>query len=295
MTTAKQHIKTDEALDKTSVQRGTARTFSVGHDVINDNTDTALQDGWWNDFFDDIFAAVLLDRPDMAEREAAIAFFENHLNITPGDTIFDQCCGTGSLSRTLAAKGYHAIGVDIIPSYITKAQRLVEEGQIRGCSFACSDARIYAPDTPCDAAINWYTSFGYSQDDTDNMNMLHRIFGALKPGGKMALDLTNMSLSMRQAEKTAIYEQETDIGMVKVERRFTFDIPNGMRGSTWRYTLPDGSVQEKSGSSRLYAPREIDAMLRQCGFENITFFGDVDGSPLTMDSPRCICTAQKTE
>lgn len=258
--------------------------------------DTRPAAGWWNDFFDDIFAEVVLDRPDPSERAQTLAFLVQCLKLPDGGRLFDQCCGTGSVSHIFAGAGYHAHGVDIIPSYIARAKDIAQKsGLAAQCDFTCADGRDFVPAQTCDAAINWYTSFGYSPDDSDNMRMLHCAARAVKSGGFFALDLTNMAASLRQADKESVYTRDTSIGKVTVTRRYWFDVANGMRGSHWHYILPDGTVKEKSGQGRLYAPREISAMLGAAGFENTVFFGDMDGSALGLDSPRCICVAQRRD
>ena len=279
---------------------------------------------WWNDFFDDVFASVVLDRPDPRERKDTLQCLENMLQLKKGDSVFDQCCGTGAISHTLAGAGYNTHGVDVIPSYIDQAQthanaipaeddanidandaysdrqcndnglhRADHSPRLVSCTFVCADARNYAPAGIFDAAINWYTSFGYSQDDADNIKMLKQIHSALKIGGRLAMDITNMSASYRKAEETTRYEQDTKLGRITIERDYFFDVANGMRGSNWRYTLPDGTTQEKSGISRLYSPRELTAILEKVGFEVLNFYGDLQLSPLSLDSTRCICVAQK--
>lgn len=249
----------------------------------------SAQQEWWHDFFDDVFASVLLQRQDAQEQSQTLAFLENVLQLQKGDNVFDQCCGVGSVSMILAAAGYKAHGVDIIPSYIVQAN----QGKHEDTSFACADARRYAPEGTFDAAINWYTSFGYSQDDADNIKMLERLYDAVKQGGRVALDITNMSASFRGAERVKSYEQETHLGCVKVERRFYFDVAKGMRGSHWRYIMPDGTIHEKEGVSRLYAPRELQALLEGVGFKVLDFYGSLTGDKLSLDSERCICVAEK--
>lgn len=249
---------------------------------------------WWTDFFDDIFAEILLNRPDPAERLQTLTFLQRHLALPEGGTLFDQCCGTGSVAHIFAGAGIHVFGVDIIPSYIARAKDTAQKtGVAARCDFTCADGRDYVPAKPCDAAINWYTSFGYSRDDSDNMRMLHCAARAVKPGGRFALDLTNMAASLRQAEKESVYTRDTSLGKVTVTRRYWFDVAGGMRGSHWRYVLPDGTVHEKSGQGRLYAPREIVAMLGVAGFEDAVFYGDMDDSALGLDSPRCICVSRR--
>lgn len=246
---------------------------------------------WWHDFFDDLFADIVLKREDQADNLKTIHFLEQVLELSKGALIFDQCCGMGDMSRLFNNHHYATIGIDIIPAYIKGAkQRRASESLAH---FEVADARDYVTSEPCDAAINWYTSFGYSEDDQDNIKMLECAYKSLKPGAKFALDITNITASYRKGEGLSYYEQETEQGLVKIERRYFFDLAKGMRGSVWRYEMPDGDVFEKTGRSRLYAPRELQNLLEKAGFCDVTFYGDLEGGPLRLDSERCIAIARK--
>lgn len=251
------------------------------------------QTEWWHDFFDDLFADVVLQRNDPEECKKTKTFLNNVLSLKEDDLIFDQCCGAGDISLLLNKQGYNTIGIDIIPSYIKKAQTSASQLGLKSSQFDVADARTYVPQTPCDAAINWYTSFGYSADDKDNIRMLDCLYKSLKPDAKVVMDITNMATSIRNGETISHYTQQTDDGVVEIERQFFFDLENGMRGSIWRYHMPDGTHHEKAGSSRLYAPRELKTMFLQTGFDNIHFYGDLDGGTLKLDSPRCFIVGQK--
>ena len=47
------------------------------------------------------------------------------------------------------------------------------------CRFHCADAFHFIPDEPCDAAFNWYSSFGYAGSDEQNRQMLQCAFDSL--------------------------------------------------------------------------------------------------------------------
>ena len=253
------------------------------------------QDEWWMSFYDDIFAQIVLDRETGESLERITKFLIEKLKLKPNDVIFDQCCGTGSVSNALESQGFKAIGVDIIDGYIEKAQKFAAEKQLN-TEFYADDAFTFKPNQSCDAAINWYTSFGYFDDDKKNIEMLKRVYETLKNGGLFALDYSNTLVQVRRAEEPYTEHYETTLTngeTVNVERIIYFDLERGMRGSHWNYKTSGGYESTKSGESRMYMPSELKDMLTEVGFNEIEFYGDINGSPLTLDSPRCIAIARK--
>ncbi len=56
---------------------------------------------------------------------------------------------------------------------------------------------------------------------------------------------------------------------------------------------PDGSRREQRWSVRLYNYAELSANLRKAGLAALKAWGGVDGSELTLDSPRMVVLAEK--
>ena len=132
---------------------------------------------WWKQFHIPEMADVLLARSD-AEVATLLEFLQRELNLGPCDHIFDQCCGSGSLAIPLASAGFQVTGCDLFEPYINRA--IADSADhISPPRFVCADAFTFVPDEPCDAVINWYTSFGYAADDAQNSEMLIRAFESL--------------------------------------------------------------------------------------------------------------------
>lgn len=243
---------------------------------------------WWAEFFDDAFGGLYLDRENDKALLQTVGFLIDALNLKIGNLLFDQCCGTGAISHAFAELGIHTIGVDQAEGYIVKARQ-----KKLPCTFFAGDAFTFVPDKPCDAAINWATSFGYMDDDTKNIEMLRRIYEGLKPGGRFGFEYSNGACDLKNFKDTVEYRQALSGGELIVTRKFYVDMERGMRGSRWIYRHPDGRITERSGESRLYMPCDIAAMLRACDFTDIEIISDIQRNPVTIDSPRFICLATK--
>lgn len=248
------------------------------------------KENWWADFFDDSFGSLYLDRDGDSLLPQTVDFLIKALNLKAGSLLFDQCCGTGAISHAFAERDIRAVGVDQAESYIAKARQ-----KKLPCTFVTGDAFTFLPDAPCDAAINWATSFGYMDDDVKNIEMLRRIYESLKPGGRFGFEYSNGACDLKNFKDMVEYRQALPEGELVVTRKFYINMKRGMRGSRWTYRHPDGRITERSGESRLYMPCDVTAMLRSCGFTDIEVMADVRCNPVTIDSPRFICLATKTE
>ena len=136
------------------------------------------QETWWSTLYDDVLADVLLERAEPSEVERTLTFLVGALQLRPGDRVFDQCSGIGSLAVPLARRGFRVVGVEQAPHY---AERANFDARASGvdCHVVTGDAFEFVPEVRCRGAFNWWTSFGYEQDDVANRRMLERAFDAL--------------------------------------------------------------------------------------------------------------------
>jgi ubiquinone/menaquinone biosynthesis C-methylase UbiE len=248
---------------------------------------------WWNNFFDETFADLLLERPDSSKLRQEADFLISELKLKDGQTVFDQCCGSGEVSCALAENGINVIGVDQCAPYIARAKEKATKKKLP-CDFYHGDALEFLPQKECDAAFNWYTSFGYSEVDAVNQKMLKCAYASLKQGGKFVLDYTNPSFVFQNFSEHKIIKHSLGNDELIVLKESKADIERGMLISSWTYISPNGDKKTKTGESRIYFARDLKDMLTACGFKVTGFMGGISGEPLTKNSSRCIVTAQKT-
>lgn len=251
------------------------------------------EQSWWESLYDDLLADVLLVRTDHAELDRTVAFLMEKLALRPNDRVFDQCFGVGSLAIALAARDIFVSGVEQASRYV---ERATEDAQrhpsslSRRLDLVAGDARAHVPKDRVRGAFNWWTSFGYSEDDTDNRRMLERAFESLEPGGHFLLDTMNVPGVFRSFQE----EVTTRRGDLTLVRRSAVDLARGVMKKRWSYVLPNGDLVEKPESSvRLYLPHTLVKMFEAVGFEAIDVYGDIDGHAIRIDSPRCILRGRK--
>lgn len=246
---------------------------------------------WWVSFYDETYADLQLSGEEGAASEAA-EFLVSSLGLAPGASVLDQGCGVGWLSLPLAARGLRVVGVDVSTGYVARA---TEAARTRGldADFQVGDAGELVAPRPMDAVVNWRTSFGYCEDDARNGRLLRRGFESLRPGGRFALDYPNVPRVLREFQDRIVRRFPTEAGEIVLLRESKADFARGMLDQRWTWTLPDGSVRLTHGSTRLYLPRELGALLEGAGFRNLSFHGGVSREPLDGGSPRCVIIATR--
>lgn len=248
---------------------------------------------WWSSFFDDDYAAYGLSSTPPELLEQTVRFLLTTLELQPGSLALDQCSGIGRLSLPMAERGVRIIGVEQAATYVAASQREADRRQLP-CRFNQGDAFEFVSPEPCDAAFNWFTSFGYSPDDAVNIRMLHRVFESLKPGGRFVLDYMNLARIFADFKDSQV-DRPTAPALqgliVMMENRP--DFLAGMMKSTWTFLYPDGRRVERPISVRLLMPTELAHLFRSAGFEDVRHYGWVDGEALTRLSRRCIVFGRK--
>jgi SAM-dependent methyltransferase len=247
---------------------------------------------WWTELYDDHLADMMLEGGSPAELDATLRFLIEHLGLAPGDRVFDQCCGTGRLSIPLARWGAEVVGVEQAARYVERARAHAAAAGVAAV-FTAGDAFDHVPDRPCAAAINWWTSFGYLDDDAGNARMLRRAFEALAPGGRFALDTPNVPGLYATFRPSDIHRRATPAGDVVMLRESRLDLARGLLHKRWTFVLPDGRRLERPSTIKLYTPDRLAALLASVGFEGLRVFGDVDGRPIALASPRCIVIGRR--
>lgn len=257
-------------------------------------TDPKTEDPWWVPFYDDLLAETLLVREDEAEVEATVDFLVKVLDLEArgGQRVLDQCCGIGSLSHPLAARGFEVLGVDQAAAYVERA-RSTGTGTDDRTQFVAADASTYTADPPCDAGFNWWTSYGYAPTREENRGMLRGAYGSLAPGALFALDTMNLAGVLRGFQEEVTLHRETPRGHITMTRKSRVDLAAGRLLKRWTYTAKGEVLGVHDTSLMLSMPHDLGADLEAAGFRVEAYFAGIDGRDLTIDDPRCIVLARR--
>lgn len=248
---------------------------------------------WWQSFFDDLYADWGLAGSDPQRLERTIDFLVDKLRVSPGDRVLDQCCGIGRLSLPLARRGLEVVGVDQAAAYVERARRAAADEGL-DLELHHADAFEFVADPPCRAAVNWFTSFGYHEDDDVNVVMLRRVFESLAPGGRLALDYLNIPMICAEFKTSMVHRARPPAPQeVLLLDEPTPDLARGVIDSTWTFIHPDGRRDERLVTTRMFMPHELVKLARRAGFEDVELYGSIEGEPLELRSRRCILIAAR--
>lgn len=238
---------------------------------------------WWESFFHgialDLWRAAVPEEATVAQA----AFLAETLDVRPGSSVLDVPCGNGRLALALAGKGYRLTGVDIASEFIDEARS--HGPDIR---WICGDMRQLPQDNSFDAAFCWGNSFGYLDDDGNEV-FLDAVGRCLRPGAPFIVEngaIAEVLFPILQDAKTY------DVGDIKMDLRHNYDPRQGRLFTEYTFTR-DGEADTRTGSQRVYTARELCRMLERSGFELVTLYGDVDRQPFTIGSPHLIAVARR--
>lgn len=145
------------------------------------------KDDWFASWFDTSYYHTLYKHRDYKEAEGFVQNLVRFLKLTEDSLLLDLACGKGRHSIYLNKLGFNVIGVDLSKNSIKKAKKHENER----LKFKVHDMRD-AFETKFDGIFNLFTSFGFFDDDAEDIGILQNIKNGLKPGGVAIIDFMNV-------------------------------------------------------------------------------------------------------
>lgn len=235
---------------------------------------------WYERWFGEDYLALYPHR-DQRDAAAAVALLERELAAREPGLVLDLACGSGRHTRLLRTLGW-SVGLDLSPVLLRLARANDPDGP-----YVRADMRVlpFAHDT-FSLITNLFTSFGYFASDEEHATVLTEVRRVLREGGVFVLDYLNAP----HVRSTLVPIDQREVNGSVVEQR--------------RSITPDGRFVVKKITSRsdgrsfvervrLFDPEDLRAMLEAAGLETTAVFGDYDGAPIALDSPRAILFAER--
>jgi SAM-dependent methyltransferase len=210
------------------------------------------------------------------------------LSLRRGTRVLDVPCGEGRIAGRLAREGCEVVGVDSSERFLALARERYPEVR-----FVAGDMRKLDYESEFDAVVNWFTSFGYF-DPATNDSMLAAFARALRPGGRLLLELHNPDRLARAVElgggsAAMVTERDGDLMVDRV----SYDPAEG-RSRTERWIVRNGAIRKLEFSLEQVPAPQLAVRLRQAGFDEVQLLGK-GGAPFDTEGPRLIAVARTAE
>jgi SAM-dependent methyltransferase len=244
--------------------------------------------------FDEVFAPddylYFYDERLAAERtDGEVELIWRLLGLEPGMAVLDLACGHGRITQRLARRGCQMVGLDSSPGFLELARRdavaLTWSGVVAP-EYVLGDMRHLPWSERFDHILNWFTAFGYF-DDESNRHVLHEAQRALKPGGKLLIELNNRDAILSHLQHTSVVERD---GNYLIDQTH-YDVPTG-RMITKRTVIRDGRVRQMRFFVRMFTFPELRDWLLAADFSSVESF-DEQGVALALESRRMLVVATK--
>ena len=143
-------------------------------------------ENWYSSWFDTPFYHILYKDRDNKEASNFMDTLTSFLKLSKEAEILDLACGKGRHSKYLNELGFKVTGVDLSPKSIAFAKQFENTNLV----FEEHDMSISYP-KKFDAVFNLFTSFGYFENEKDNLRTIKAIKSELKPNGFAVIDFLN--------------------------------------------------------------------------------------------------------
>lgn len=142
---------------------------------------------WFDDWFNTSYYHLLYNHRNDKEAQLFMHNLTSFLQLPPSTSILDLACGKGRHAVYLNSLGYTVFGADLSSESIQHAQ------QFSNSTLSFFEKDMREPfGVKVDAVFNLFTSFGYFEDDLQDIQVLKNITEALKPGGVAVIDYLNV-------------------------------------------------------------------------------------------------------
>jgi SAM-dependent methyltransferase len=211
------------------------------------------------------------------------------MGLPEGATVLDMGCGQGRHSLALAERGFRVTGVDRTEVYLAVARQKAAEAGL-SVEWVLDDMRDFHRANHFDGVISMYTSFGYFEPVGENLQVLRNLHASLKPEGVALIDVMGKEVLARIFQPRDWIERNGAFYLMErqVERDWSW------MDNRW-IVLRDGHRQEFHVAHWIYCAAELSGMLREAGFEQVSVFGDLQGSDYDQAAERLVVVARKAE
>lgn len=233
------------------------------------------------------YSPIMFDDQRMAASAYEAAKISDICGLKSEASVLDCCCGMGRHSVELADAGYKVTAVDLSHGYIERARKTAAERSVI-VDFIEQDIRDIQFVECFDSIINMFSSFGYFEDPAEDLELLKKLFKALKSGGSLFMEMQGKEIIARDFEERTWFEREG----VKILLEYSVDLNWTELHNRWLFYKND-SMTEYSFSHRIFSAAEIAELLWKAGFTTIEIYGNFEQAPYDHKASQLIVLGRK--
>jgi SAM-dependent methyltransferase len=143
---------------------------------------------WYQTWFNTPYYHDLYQHRDLTEARGFIESLCQNLGVNEGEIAIDMACGRGRHAQVLANQGLETLGIDLSPESIAFANQFAHEG----LEFRVGNMLEPLQAPPVDWVFNLFTSFGYFENNNENIEVLKAGAENLNSKGVFVLDFLNV-------------------------------------------------------------------------------------------------------
>ena len=206
--------------------------------------------------------------------EATVDFYMQILQregVSPR-TVADLACGTGSVTKILAEKGYDIVGIDMSEEMLTEAFLKVQDME-QPPRFVCQKLQELHLPRGVDLAVCALDSLDYITNPADCAEAIRRTYKVLNPGGIFIFDV-NTPEKLHAMDGQVFLDEDDDVYCIW---RGEFNEETNICSYGMDLFQRDGDVWYRSFEEHCeyaYSQQQLTDYLKAAGFTHIEVYAD---------------------
>jgi SAM-dependent methyltransferase len=237
---------------------------------------------WFENWFDTPYYHQLYKHRNDEEAEKFIAKLLAFLKPDPNQLVLDLACGRGRHSVFLNNNKLNVVGLDLSEKNICNAKQL-ENPTLH---FEIKDMRKNFGEKKFSIIFNLFTSFGYFENEDDDLKVLANVSNALVKDGIFVFDFLNAEVI-----RSSHFKDEKII-VDGVEFQFSKTIENNFIIKNIKVT-DKNETHNYTEKVKLIDKAWFEKSFMATGLQIQHIFGDYELNPYSSNSERLILIAQK--
>ena len=217
---------------------------------------------WFASWFDTPYYHILYKDRDEQEAQVFMDNLVHYLNLPEEAKILDLACGKGRHAIYLNQLGFDVTGADLSENSISEAKK----SETATLHFMKHDMREPF-ETKFDAIFNLFTSFGYFENDDDNLTTLKAMKESISEYGFAVIDFMNAT----QVINNLVAEE------VKIVDEITFHIKRNLVGNHIIKEIDfedNGQKFHFTEKVKALTLQDFETMMEEAGIFLLDLFGD---------------------